>query len=103
MEKLMEKTTAQEMNPGNGMAIARIRRAVNRYLEDRGVGDYCKVTVNQQGFIFEIEGTVDSQWTRAVVFSLIPLCNGKRYIVDRLQVLDELVQNSFAGLEVLSA
>jgi hypothetical protein len=105
MERQIEKTHGwtQETNPANVMPIARIRRAVNRYLEDRGVKEYCEVMVNQQGFVFEVKGTVDSQWTRAVVFSMIPTCNGKRHIVDRLQVLDETIQDSFTYKEVLSA
>jgi hypothetical protein len=54
-------------------------------LIERGVGHFCHVTVNRKGQWFELQGAIDSQWTRAVLFSLVPKNNGRRFIIDKLR------------------
>jgi hypothetical protein len=75
-------------------AVWKLREAIDRYLIERGVGHYCKVTVHQDGRWFDLEGTVDSQWSRAVLFSMVPSREGRRHIVDRLQVVEEPLERS---------
>ena len=40
-----------------------------------------------KGRWFELSGKVDSYWTRSVLFSLVPKKNGRRFIIDKLQVV----------------
>ena len=93
MEQMMESMEARRQFLETSV-VWQLREAIDRYLIERGVGHYCKVTVRQQGPWFELEGTVDSQWSRAVLFSMVPSEGGKRHIVDRLQIADEPLERS---------
>lgn len=64
-----------------------LRNAVDRFLIERGVGHYCHVTVNRSGEWFELDGQIDSQWSRGVIFNMVPPINGKRYVVDKLKIV----------------
>jgi hypothetical protein len=89
MEQLIEIAKMHQEVRKASTEVWRIRQQADRFLMERGVGHYCNVTVNKRGHWFELEGTIDSQWSRAVLFSLVPSDGGKRYIVDRLQIVDE--------------
>ena len=47
------------------------------------------VDVSKDGHWWVLEGTVNSQATRAAIFSLIPGRDGRRFIIDRIQVTYE--------------
>ena len=93
MEQIVESTAGRREFPETSV-VWQLREKIDRYLIERGVGHYCNVTVRQEGRWFELEGTVDSQWSRAVLFSMVPSAEGKRHIVDRLQIVDEPLERS---------
>lgn len=64
-----------------------LTRSMNQYLTERGVDWACRVEVTKRGKWYELAGQVDSQWTRAVLFSKLPARGGRRYIVDKLYVI----------------
>ncbi len=88
MERTTFRSKLMKSAPTDGRTLARIRRAIDEYLRERGVADFCRVTVTPKADGFEIAGTVDSQWARAVVFSLMRPLDDKGRILDRLEVLD---------------
>jgi GH15 family glucan-1,4-alpha-glucosidase len=77
-------------NRGDGAHAASetrsLRESIEEYLLRRGVAEYCSVEVQRSGDWFELNGRVDSHWTRAVLFSMVPPRDGRRFIVDRLRV-----------------
>ena len=89
MEQQLEKGSVNTNRSSISYRLWEVRSAVNRYLIERNVGHYCQVTVNLREKWFELEGLVDSQWTRAVLFSLVPPDNGKRYIIDKLKIVND--------------
>lgn len=94
MEQLMDVQGRQQANPEVATEVWRLRQRVDQYLMERGVGHYCSVTVRKSGSWFELEGSVDGQWSRAVLFSMVPKQGGKQFIVDRLQIVDEPLERS---------
>ena len=69
--------------------VWRIRQQADRYLVERGVGHYCNVVVNKCGRWFVLEGRIDSQWSRGILFSMVPTIDGRRFVIDRLQIVEE--------------
>ncbi len=65
-----------------------LRNAVDRFLIELGVGHYCHVTVNRKGEWFELNGQIDSRRSRGVIFSMVPPINGKRYVVDKMRIVN---------------
>ena len=86
-QQLVHKSERRENAPVS-FRLWELRNAVDRYLIEREVGHFCHVTVSLKGKWFEFEGIVDCQWTRAVLFSLVPPEKGKRHIVDKLEIVD---------------
>lgn len=75
----------------------KLRRSVSDYIAQKGVERYCDVAVKKNGQWFEFSGQVDSHWTRAVLFSLVPAKGGRRYVVDKLRV-----HGAFSSREIVS-
>ncbi|MBN2340403.1 MAG: hypothetical protein JXX29_16935 [Deltaproteobacteria bacterium] len=63
----------------------RLQSAVNEFIQ-QSASEHCAVDVTMNGEWCVFEGTVDSHWTRAMLFSLAPKTGGQRYIIDKLQV-----------------
>ena len=85
------ETTDTTKNDSDGpnypFAVFDLKKSITAYLKERGVNHFCKVTVTLKGRWFELSGKVDSYWTRSVLFSLVPKKNGRRFIIDKLQVV----------------
>jgi hypothetical protein len=93
MEQQLTGRAGLAKRPGVSYGLWELRNAVDRYLIERDIGHYCQVTVSHEGGWFELEGSIDSQWTRAVLFSLVPTQSGKRFIIDKLRIVtDPLVE-----------
>ena len=87
MQELMNNEASNTKTDGISYRLWELRNAVDRYLLERGVGHFCHVTVNLRAGWFELKGTIDSQWTRAILFSLVPEDrDGERFIIDRLKM-----------------
>ena len=89
MEQLLAEGIGGQETPKISYKLWELRNAVNWYLIERNVGHYCQVTISLKENWFEFEGLIDSQWTRAVLFSLVPPENGKRHIVDKLKIVSD--------------
>ena len=63
-----------------------ISNAVAGLIKGNDVDAICDVDVSVSGKWVTFEGRVDSQEMRTALFDLVPARDGKRYIVDRLQV-----------------
>ena len=83
-------TLGEADDPSFKISAQELKKRITTYLIDRGVGHFCEVSVNQQGRFYELSGCVDSFWTRSVLFSLVPKQRGRRYIIDKLQVVSGL-------------
>ena len=94
MEQLAEKTGTSDSDASLQYELWDLRRAIDNFLSERGVGRFCNVTANKNGHWYELKGTVDSQWTRCVLFSLVPKTRDRRYIIDKLQVVDPLLERT---------
>jgi hypothetical protein len=86
MEQSLGKTEGQDGDPSIEHGLWKFKTAVNRSLSERGVERFCDVSLSQKGNWFELRGTVDSHYTRSLLFSLVPKQNGRRYIIDKLKV-----------------
>ena len=86
MEQVQETQSSQDGDPSNRYEIWELRSAIHSFLSERGVGRRCHVTVNRKGCWYELKGNVDSQWTRCIIFSLVPKVDGHRCIIDKLHV-----------------
>ena len=73
-----------------------VRRAVNDYLDQRGLEPFYDVAVKKDGIWFEFSGRIDSQWTRAILFSLVPKQAGCRFVIDNLMV-DSFLEEDMAS------
>ena len=85
MEQITEDGTGKLKSRYGSYRLWELRNAVDRYLIERGIGHFCHVTINHKDKWFELKGSIDSQWTRAVLFSLVPASNGRRFIIDKLK------------------
>ncbi len=94
MEQLMDVQGRQQTPRDGASEVWRLRKRMDQYLMERGVGHFCNVTVRKSGQWFELAGCVDGQWSRAILFSMVPKQGGKQYIVDRLQIVDGPLERS---------
>ena len=81
--------TDVDARPGVHVFLDDLQDAVDELISEPGSFDESNaynVDVSMDGKWCVLEGTVDSQMTRAAIFSLIPDRDGRRFIVDRLQV-----------------
>ena len=63
-----------------------VEEAVQALMEELDIAQHCEVDVSVDGKWCTFEGTVDSQEIRTALFDIVPSQNGRRFIVDRLQV-----------------
>ena len=95
MEEQLANGFKNRDRPTFSYKLWELRHAIDRCLIERNVGHYCQVTVDLKERWFELEGFIDSEWTRAVLFSLVPATNGKRYIIDKLKIVDDPVSRAW--------
>ena len=88
MEQQLIPSSGKGENLPVSLRLWELRNAVDKYLLQREIGHFCHVTVNLKDRWFELKGTIDCQWTRAVLFSLVPPDKGKRFIIDKLKIVD---------------
>ena len=71
------------------LAQSDVAEAVEELMEELDTEQNCAVDVTVDGKWCTFEGTVDSQEMRMALFDLVPVQDGKRFIVDRLHVTYE--------------
>ncbi len=89
-----EEGKATSSDGSRQVVLSHVIQAVEEFKNKLGDNILCEVDVTVDGKWCTFEGTVDSQEVRTALFDLVPCCNGKRFIVDRLHVTYDLSEVS---------
>jgi hypothetical protein len=68
--------------------LQRLRNTVDLFLRAQGLEHHCNVQLSRSGKWYVLSGVVDSPWTKAALFSLVPVTRTGRHVINKLQVAD---------------